>query len=585
MKRQQQNKPAQPMPATIRILAASLLFFIAGAAAGQHREYTQAPWWQTTSIYQVYPRSYMDSDGDGIGDLAGIISKLDYICDLGFETIWISPFFASPQGDFGYDISDYYSIDPAYGDLATVDSLIGEVHRRGMRIVFDLVLNHTSIEHEWFIASSASRDNDKSDYYIWRDGRGRRPPNNWNNVFNKKSWYFNEARGQYYYTAFLEFQPDLNWRNPQVRAEMFSMARHWLDRGVDGFRLDIFNCIMEDPSFANNPFAFKMLPSRDGMEAKFQRKTRNINHPDNVALARQLRDTVDATPGPDRFLLGEAIGPLEDIHALVGEHGDGLHLIFLFDMIFFDFKADFFRERIEAFEAYFPAPLIPTVVFGNHDNFRRTRRIKNDLAKDRLLTLFQLTVRGVPVVYYGEEIGMLNAEIAKKAAKDPISKVFKGLPQFVRNWLPMPVNRDVCRTPMQWDASANAGFSPEGGESWLPVSGESGSRNVEAMSADPRSLLNTHRDLLHIRSKEKALYAGRLRLLDSGLLPDNVLGYIREDGDSQLVVLLNFASRKRTVSLPGIGRGEVIFGLGPAQRLVNDTIQLDAFDGVILRTR
>ena len=534
----------------------------------------------------------MDSDGDGIGDLSGIISKLDYIKDLGFETIWISPFFASPQNDFGYDISDYYSIDPDYGNLTLVDSLIREVHSKDMKIIFDLVLNHTSIEHEWFQTSRSSKDNDRSDYYIWKDGNGKKPPNNWNNVFNKDAWHYDAERDQYYYTAFLDFQPDLNWRNEKVRAAMFDMVKFWLAKDADGFRLDIFNCIMEDPSFADNPFAFKMLPSRDGMKAKFQEKIHNINHPDNFTLARQLRDTIDRYSDPSRFLIGEAIGPLEDIHPLVGAKNDGLNLIFLFDMIYFDFKAKFFRQRIAEFETLFPSPLMPTTVYGNHDNFRRSRRLDNNLDKDRLITLFQLTNRGVPVVYYGAEIGMTNPKIPKKQALDPISKVFKGLPQFLRNILPVPVNRDVCRTPMQWSNIENGGFTGPNTQPWLPVNEDLAARNVADQWQDDRSLLNTYRDLLLIRKKHEVLQKGSIFLIDPHILPKNVLAFTRVFENEKWIVFLNFSKKKRDCDLSEILQPkeqlsthslEVIYQLRSKDVLIEKKVTLDKYGGLIIK--
>jgi len=527
----------------------------------------------------------MDSDGDGLGDLNGIISKLDYIQNLGFETIWISPFFDSPQGDFGYDISDYYSIEKEYGDTDIVDSLIAEVHRRDMKIVFDLVLNHTSNEHPWFVESAGSKDNDKSDYYIWRDGNGKKPPNNWINVFNKEAWHYVPDRDQYYYTAFLEFQPDLNWRHPEVRAAMFNMVKYWMGKDVDGFRLDIFNCIMEKEGFPDNSFVFKMLPSKEGMKGSFQEKINNINHPDNFSLAKELRDTLDAFPGSSRFLIGEAIGPLESIHPLVGAKGDGLNLIFLFDMIYFDFKAKFFRKRILEFEEHFPSPLMPTIVYGNHDNFRRSRRIKNHLNKDRVLTLFQMTARGVPVVYYGAEIGMMNAQIKKKEALDPISWVFKGLPQFMRNILPVPVNRDVCRTPMQWNSSPNAGFSPPGSSPWLPVGQWDGKRTVEDQQSDPGSLLNTYRDLLKLREDEPSLRLGTLSLLQQEHLPKNLLAFIRDGESGKLLVLINFSNKERSIDLSSLKGNHVLYKLNKADSVEGIQARLSGLGGMVIELK
>lgn len=541
----------------------------------------EATWWQETTIYQIYPRSYLDTDGDGIGDLAGIISSLDYISDLGFETIWISPFFLSPQGDFGYDIKNYYRIDPPYGTMDLVDSLIQEVHARDMRIVFDLVLNHTSIEHAWFRESRSSRDNPKSDYYVWADPpKRKKAPNNWINVFNKQAWHYDTVRQQYYYTAFLEFQPDLNWRNPEVEAAMFDMVKYWLEKDVDGFRLDIFNCILEDPEMTDNPFAFKLLPSKDAMKAKFQKKTNNINHPDNIDLAKRLRDTIDRYGDPSRFLIGEALGSIENVRDLAGDEQDnGLNLVFLFDMVYYKFKAKFFRKRFQEFEHLFPHPFTPTIVYGNHDQFRRSRRADNNLKKDKLLTLYQLTARGVPVTYYGEEIGMTNASIPKKQAQDPISKVFKGLPQFMRNWLPVPVNRDVCRTPMVWDESEHGGFT-SGNNPWLPVQDDASIRSVAAQSGQAYSLLETYRSLLALRSAHPALHAGSMEMIDPALLPKNVLGYYRQHGEERILVLLNYSKKRKTISMETKSYSDQ-FQLSPSDKFLDDAIELSPYSGMI----
>ena len=312
-----------------------------------------------------------------------------------------------------------------------MDTLIREAHERNMKVVFDLVLNHTSNEHAWFLESSASKDNPKSDWYIWRDGKGKnghKPPNNWVNVFNREAWHYSPDREQWYYTAFLDFQPDLNWRNPEVRAAMYDVVKFWLEKGVDGFRLDIFNCILEEADLPDNPKKLNPLPSREGTRGGGQEKKYNINHPDNYQVAQELRTVIDSFSDPERFVVGEVFGGTDAIRPYLGEENDGLNLVFDFDLIFFDFNADFFREKIEEYETYFPAPAMPTLVFGNHDNYRSTRRIKGDLAKARLLAAFQLTARGVPVIYYGEEVGMLNANIPKKEALDPISHEFKALP-------------------------------------------------------------------------------------------------------------------------------------------------------------
>jgi len=539
-------------------------------------------WWKETTIYQIYPRSYKDSDGDGIGDLQGIISKLDYIKNLGFETIWISPFYQSPQGDFGYDISNYRHADNDYGTDADIDLLIQAVHKRGMKIVFDLVLNHTSIEHQWFKESRSSKTGPKSDWYVWQDGNGKKPPNNWINVFNKEAWHYEPKRQQWFYTAFLNFQPDLNWRNPEVKEAMFNVVRYWLKKDVDGFRLDIFNCIVEEENFTDNPFVFKLLPSRDGMKGNYQEKINNINHPDNTQIAVELRSVLDEYSSPDRFLIGEAIGPLSAIKPLLGPKNNGLNLVFLFDMIYFDFKASFFRNMIVEFEQHFPSPLMPTIVFGNHDNFRSMKRIQNDLDKGRLLALFQFTARGVPVVYYGEEIGMQNKYIKKQEALDPISDEFKGIPEFMRNWLPVPINRDACRTPMQWKDSINGSFTGSNTKPWLPSGPDLENRNVETQTNQERSMLNTYTALLHLRNESLALKKGTITLLNETALPRNVLAYTRQFENEHLLVIMNFSGKEKSLDLSSSNYTKV-YGLNTTDVLNDTEIQISPFGGMVLR--
>lgn len=544
-------------------------------------------WWKQTVIYQIYPRSYADSNGDGVGDLRGIINKLDYIQAMGFETVWISPFYESPQGDFGYDISNYYAIAPEYGTLATVDSLIAEVHKRGMKIVFDLVLNHTSDQHPWFKESASSKTNPKADWYVWCDGRGKngkRPPNNWYNVISQKGWHYSKERKQWYYTAFLNFQPDLNYRNPEVKTAMFNVVKHWLGSGVDGIRLDIFNCILEDSLFRNNPKVLTFVPNAQHLKTKFQNRVRNINHPDNFTLAKQLRDTIDTYKTPSRFMVGEAVGSTQSTIPLVG-NGDGLNLVFLFDMIFYKYDATFFRDKIVEYEKLLPAPLMPTIVFGNHDNKRTIWRVKNSLQKMRQLALFQLTARGVPVIYYGEEIGMMNADIPKKDAQDIISKEFNSVPQFIRNGLPVPLNRDVCRTPMQWDTTKNAGFS-NADTTWLPVGPNVANRNVQTQSADSLSLLNTYKDLLALRDTINAFKSGEIAINRMYYFKaPNVLSYERYGTNSDYCVLINFSKKPITIKKEEGTILEKVYGLNAGDTANKNVITLSPYGGIIVKIK
>lgn len=531
-----------------------------------------SPWFHRTTIYQIYPRSYCDTNADGIGDIPGIIEKLDYIRDLGYETIWCSPFFRSPQGDFGYDISDYEDIAPEYGTLADAVRLIEEVHRRGMRIIFDLVMNHTSDQHPWFIESRSSRDNPRSDWYIWRD-----KPNNWQSATRGRGWIYAPERRQYYWASFLPFQPDLNYRNHAVKETMFSMVRFWLRKGVDGFRLDMFNSIYKHVEFRDNPFSWHFFPSDDPPSRLFQEARYNVNQPESYEFARELRAVCDEFG--DRMLLGEVSGPRETIRKFMGEQANnGLALVFDFHMLGLRFTADFFRDIILQLERHFADPFMPVYVFSNHDAPRSIYRLGNDVAKAKLLALLQLTVRGVPCMYYGEEIGMTDAELPRATALDPIAHEFRWVPDFLFDWLGVAINRDVVRTPMQWDGSANAGFS-SAPRTWLPVNPDYKTVNVAAEAALPRSLLSTVRQLLHLRRAEAALNSGSLELLSS--LPRNVLGYIRTQGENELAVFLNFNAVPTRIAPRG-GRWSPLYRLNPGDFQDDGTV-LAPYGGVILK--
>lgn len=495
------------------------------------------PWYRSTTIYQIYPRSFYDSDGDGIGDLRGIVQKLDYLRDLGFETIWVSPFFSSPQADVGYDISDYLNIAPEYGTMQDALNLIAEVHQRGMKIVFDMVMNHTSVEHPWFKESRSSRDNPKADWYIWRD-----KPNNWNSMTGGSGWHYDPARGQYFWASFLPFQPDLNYRNPDVKRAMLDVVRFWLAKGVDGFRLDIFNVLYKDAQFRDNPFSFKLLPTEDDPSGFFQEARHSLNQPESFAFAKELRRVCDEFG--EKMLLGEVSGSRALIRRFLGdETNDGLGLVFDFETLKFQWSAAYFRGLMERIEAHFADPFTPVYVFSNHDRRRSMSRLGGDFRKAKLLAMLQLTARGVPCVYYGEEIGMTNLPLPFKTAIDPIARKFKFYPRFVFDALGLTINRDEVRTPMQWNAGRNAGFS-SAEKTWLPVHENYKTVNVEKESAEPDSLLNVFRALLQLRKRERCLREGALEWMDD--LPQGVLGFRRVLGKESLAVLLNFdAGEKR----------------------------------------
>lgn len=508
---------------------------------------SQRPWWHKTTIYQVYPRSYVDSNGDGIGDLQGILSRLDYIKDLGFETLWISPFFSSPQSDFGYDVSDYTRIAPEYGTLTEVEELIREVHARGMRILFDLVLNHTSIQHPWFQESRSSRDNPKQDWYIWQDGRGNRPPNNWMAIPGGSGWHYEAARDQYYYASFLPFQPDLNWRNLEVKHAMFDVVRFWLEKGVDGFRLDIFHAIYKDSSFRDNPFSIHFIPV-DDQKGFFQEWTYTINQPEVFELSVELRALLDGY-SPDRMLVGEVFGSDENVRKFLGDKQDGLHLIFLWELLNLKARAGYLREVIRHYERHYPDPYLPVYVFGNHDRKRVISHVAGDSRIARLLAVFHLTVRGVPVTYYGEEIGMVEANLPRRSSLDPIGQKYRYIPKIVTDASGLYINRDGCRTPMQWDGSPNSGFCEGGIPPWLPVNPDYGSKNVQIQRSDGESILNTYRRLLRLRGAMEVLQTGSIQILEGTEIDPDLLVYTRL-GDQTVLVVINFSDRAITFQNP-----------------------------------
>ena len=551
------------------------------------------PWWKTTTVYQVYPRSFKDSTGDGIGDIPGIISKLDYLQDLGIGTIWFSPFFLSPQADHGYDISDYRSIAPEYGTMKDCESLIHEIHDRDMYVVFDMVLNHTSNQHPWFLQSRSSRDNPKRNWYIWCDGQkpeGKKPPNNWNSIVGGSGWHYDEQTDQWYWAQFLPFQPDLNYRNPEVKREMFDTLRFWLDKGVDGFRLDIINTVFEDESLQNNPFTLTFFPSEEHDKSYFQNKLYTVNHPDNFAFVKELRSVMDEYSNPERFLVGEIAASLETLKRYCGEKIDdfktnGLHLTFLFQSLNARFDANTFHNAISRYEQYFIEPYSPTWVFSNHDQMRRISKLGNDMNKAKINVTLQLTARGVPFIYYGEEIGMLNRRIPLRNAQDPVALKYSWLPQFIVNLITrsgsISLNRDDCRTPMQWTSSSNAGFCSDKIIPWLPVSFEYETINVESEESNPDSLLNCYKALLKLRKETPALHSGLLNLIPSSRF-GNVLSYQRMYNEQVVQIWLNFSNKPSYVSEIETNPKLLFSTISDTDTLNESKLHLAPYQGVIL---
>lgn len=535
----------------------------------------QNEWWKNTTVYQVYPRSYFDSNGDGIGDLQGIIQKLDYIRDLGFETIWISPFFSSPQKDFGYDISNYYAIAPEYGDTADCNQLIRQVHSRKMKIIFDLVMNHTSNEHSWFRESAASGNNAKSDWYVWKDGKGRkknRVPNNWKSMVGGSGWHYNKQRKQFYWASFLDFQPDLNYHNPDVKKAMLDVAQHWLAKGADGFRLDIFNAIYEDTALTNNPFSFKLLPDEQNPDGFFQKAKYTVNNTKSFEFATELREAVDKA-GP-KYLVGEVFGKPAVLKEYCNYNGKpGLNTVFLFKTLATPLDAKAYRKLVTEFESNFPAPYLPTYVYSNHDRKRSISRLKNNVAEAKLQALFQYTVRGIPFTYYGEELGMPQTNIPLKQGKDPMAIRLKWMPQFLANLSKEAINRDGCRTPMLWNKKNNAGFTVSA-TPWLPVTEGFTDICVEQQQGDSNSLLNFYKELLRLRKSIAALQRGSLEIAEK-YCSKNVFAYYRILGPEKYLVILNMSKHVVKLDLP---KGKVMLMLN-----AKDDGELREYGGVVVK--
>lgn len=552
-----------------------------------HRE-SDTHWWKKTVVYQIYPRSYMDSNEDGIGDIPGIISKLDYVKEMGFETIWFSPFLKSPQFDHGYDISDYRSIAPEYGTMADFERLVYELHSRDMKIVMDMVLNHTSNQHPWFMESRSSRDSPKRNWYIWRDGHdfiGKWPPNNWRALTLGSPWHYDPATDQWYYGAFLPEQPDLNWRNGDVRQELFDVLRFWLQKGVDGFRLDLINSIYEELDF------MKRAPM-------FNKHKHNLNHPDTLEFVKDLRRVVEEFSNPERFLVGEVTGPLPTIKKYYGGavdrlHTSGLHLAFHFQTLKLGFSAGAYRRLFNRVERHFADPYMPTLLSTNHDRMRRISRLGNSEGKAKLSATFQLTARGVPFVYNGEEIGMVQANIPLKSAQDPMAKKFRWVPQIAvdivaKRIVKESINRDECRTPMQWDSGPNAGFCRKGIKPWLPVTEGHEKTNVSEEMGDPGSILNCYKRLLQLRRDHPALNSGAFSMLKIRGVPKSLLAYERsiEEGlPERLQAFLNFGNRGIAFSAPE-SIGGILFSTHRNSNTTNGgKINLAPLEGIVAEVK
>jgi alpha-glucosidase len=522
-------------------------------------------WWQDAVFYQIYPRSFADSNGDGIGDLDGITAHLDYLGgtpdSLGIDALWLSPINPSPNRDWGYDVSDYCDVHPELGDLAGFDRLVAEAHRRGIRVVLDLVPNHTSDEHPWFVESRASRQSARRDWYIWRPGRNSGPPNNWLSTFGGPAWEHDERTGEWYLHSFLKQQPDLNHRNPEVVEAMHDVLRFWLDRGADGFRVDVISYLMKDAEFRDNPPRTDDLAITRRDPHGLQLHLHDQDVPEVHEVIRGFRRVIDSYAA--RMMVGE-VWPRAQEHLRDYLAPDECNLVFNFAFLRQPWSAEAFREAVEATESLLGTDAWPTYTLSNHDFARHVSRYAAGdatAARARVAAMMLLTLRGTPFLYYGEEIGMRQVEVPVERRRDRMG-------------------RDGCRTPMQWSVGRSGGFT-SAREPWLPL-GDTGAVNVEAQAREPGSLFALYRSLLRLRRSTRALREGRIRIVERA--PEGCFVFARETGDEAVIVALNFTAEPRDVT---VGGGPVLLSTADALRQVVNagTIRLGANEGVIVAAR
>ena len=524
-------------------------------------------WWQDGLIYQIYPRSYQDSNGDGIGDLKGIVRRLDYLKGLGIKAIWISPIYPSPMADFGYDISDYKGIWPAFGTMADFDELLGCIHQKDMKLILDLVPNHTSDEHPWFLESRSSRDNPKRDWYIWQDPKpDGSPPNNWLSVFGGSAWEWDEKTKQYYYHAFLVKQPDLNWRNPEVEKAMLDIMRFWLDKGVDGFRVDAMWHLIKDKQLRDNPHNPDYQPTMATYNQLLPvYSTDQPEMHDIIAVMRKLLDQY-----PQRLMIAEIYLPVNRLVTYYGTNArEEAHLPFNFMLISLPWEPKTLAANIDEYEGALPADAWPNWVMGNHDQPRITSRI--GLQQARVAAMLLLTLRGTPTLYYGDEIGMRDVPIPQNEIQDP-----QGLNMPDKN-----LSRDPERTPMQWDNSEQAGFTI--GKPWLRLDKTWMRDNVQVQRQDKYSMLCLYQQLIQLRQREPSLMTGNYKPVFSD---HQMLAYIRhKEGSPAFLIVLNLTHRPCYFA-PGTlhFKGRIMIDTFPEQEqtVVNDRIDLGGDEGLIV---
>jgi alpha-glucosidase len=503
-------------------------------------------WWKNAVIYEIYPRSFQDSNGDGIGDLNGVTSRLGYLQALGVNAIWLSPIYPSPQVDFGYDISDYTAIDPKYGTLNDFDQLVTEARKHNIGIIMDLVLNHTSDKHPWFKESASSRTNSKADWYVWRDPKtvnGRRePPNNWISVFGHSAWQWDPARKQYYYHRFYIQQPDLNWTNPAVRKAMYDVERFWIHRGVAGFRLDAITSLFEDPSFRDEDYILDAngKPEINAYGDKEVNTDKTDDLPEVNDVLRELRQVENETHDRKVILIGETyLRSIGDLRKMYGENNSELDLPMDMQVGFVNhFDVPLFRKRIDEAETRIGGNQ-PLFVFDNHDNPRWDRYITADHKDDvgRVIAAVLFASHDTAMMYYGDEIGMVTTPPTRKdQVRDPIG---------ITGW-PKEKGRDGERTPMQWNDGPDAGFSPRGVRTWLPIPPDYEQINVSSEEHQPDSMLHWYQQLIALKKQDPALHDGAETMLNTS--DEHVLSWLRNSGNGEAVIVAcNFTDQPQTV--------------------------------------
>lgn len=523
------------------------------------------PWWKTAVFYQIYPRSFRDSNADGIGDLVGITQRLDYLVTLGVDAIWVSPFYPSPQVDFGYDVADHCEVDPCYGDLAAFDRLLAAAHERGLRVILDYVANHTSDRHAWFLGARSSREDPRRDWYVWRDpAPDGGPPNNWVGVFGGSAWTLDDATGQYYLHSFHPAQPDLNWRNPEVERAMTEVLRFWLDRGVDGVRIDAPEYMGKDPALPDNPRRARPAVHRRGVVRPYDalEHLHDKDHPDLHAIFRRLRAVVDGYP--ERVTIGEVrIRDRRRWAAYYGQ-GDELHLVFDFAPLKATWTAVSIREAVEDTQRALPAGTWPALALGNHDERRIATRYGTSGA--RMAAVLLLTLPGTPFVYYGDELGMVDVELLPEQMRDPQAAIDPAM------------SRDPCRTPMPW--TPENGFTEPGVKPWLPMGRNREEKSVARQLGVPDSMLEHYHALLAVRRRTPALACGSYESHPGS--DDALYLFWRHHGEQRVLVALNFGDEMR--ALPPECAGARVLATTETGTPPSDTA-LDPGQAIVLEVR